>query len=350
MSKGKICKLIIDSGSYDNLVSYDMVDKLGLKKFAHPSPCHATWVSHDQDMVVNEEAYVEISIGPYQDMVLCEVIPMTCGHIILGRPWQHMRRTLHDGFTDSYFVHKEGKKFNLTPLPCGNKKDDVVIFFGETLQLCMYGNKEEDTGWVNHEKLQQSEVNNSPKEQKSWDLDSIKVGDIDCPMVEQRHVVQPLNLQRKTNQKNDIGRQGELQEQGPRQGCQYILFDTNISDKMHAGCRRRITRGEWLWQDNKWPSRRIHGRRSQPFISWDKRFFFVGEYGAGAPQRQTEDMKTSRRKDGFQGVNYDILTPIMACNVDKFNVRVKSPNGPERTLGPNYACNWDIQCNRLARV
>ena len=35
-TKGKCCKLITDSGSTDNLVSTEMVDKLNLRKTVHP--------------------------------------------------------------------------------------------------------------------------------------------------------------------------------------------------------------------------------------------------------------------------------------------------------------------------
>ena len=34
----KCCRLVIDSGSTNNLVSQEMVDKLGLKKVKHPTP------------------------------------------------------------------------------------------------------------------------------------------------------------------------------------------------------------------------------------------------------------------------------------------------------------------------
>ena len=37
-SKGKCCKVIIDSGSTNNIVSTEMVDKLGLAKIVHPAP------------------------------------------------------------------------------------------------------------------------------------------------------------------------------------------------------------------------------------------------------------------------------------------------------------------------
>ena len=37
-SQGKCCKMVIDSGSNDNFVSKEMVEKLGLKRMKHPTP------------------------------------------------------------------------------------------------------------------------------------------------------------------------------------------------------------------------------------------------------------------------------------------------------------------------
>lgn len=43
-SQGKCCKLIIDSGSTDNLVATEMVEKLGLKRLKHPTPYRVSWL------------------------------------------------------------------------------------------------------------------------------------------------------------------------------------------------------------------------------------------------------------------------------------------------------------------
>lgn len=43
-SHGKCCKLIIDSGSMDNLVATEMVEKLGLKRMKHPTPYKVSWL------------------------------------------------------------------------------------------------------------------------------------------------------------------------------------------------------------------------------------------------------------------------------------------------------------------
>jgi hypothetical protein len=43
-AKDKVCKVIIDSGSTNNLVYIDMVDKLELKTNAHPKPYKVSWL------------------------------------------------------------------------------------------------------------------------------------------------------------------------------------------------------------------------------------------------------------------------------------------------------------------
>ena len=43
-AEGKCYKLIIDSGSIDNLVSTEMVDKLNLKRTLHPKPYRVAWL------------------------------------------------------------------------------------------------------------------------------------------------------------------------------------------------------------------------------------------------------------------------------------------------------------------
>ena len=39
-----VCKVIIDSGSTDNLVSTEMVEKLELETTAHPKPYKVSWL------------------------------------------------------------------------------------------------------------------------------------------------------------------------------------------------------------------------------------------------------------------------------------------------------------------
>jgi hypothetical protein len=52
--KGKCCKVIIDSGSTDNLVSTEMVEKLALKKTTHHVPYKVSWLQKGHQLIVNE--------------------------------------------------------------------------------------------------------------------------------------------------------------------------------------------------------------------------------------------------------------------------------------------------------
>ncbi|XP_057539575.1 uncharacterized protein LOC130817733 [Amaranthus tricolor] len=75
------------------------------------------WLNDQIGNLVRKQYLVSFSIGLYQDQVLCDVLDLDACHVLLGRPWQHDRRTQHDGFTNVYTVLHEGKKKNLLLLP-----------------------------------------------------------------------------------------------------------------------------------------------------------------------------------------------------------------------------------------
>ena len=83
-AKGKCWKLIIDNGSTDNLVSTEMVDKLGLNKIPHPTSYTVSWIQKGHQMLVNEKCQVEFQIGTYSDRVLCDMMPMGVCNVLLG--------------------------------------------------------------------------------------------------------------------------------------------------------------------------------------------------------------------------------------------------------------------------
>lgn len=41
---GKCCKVVIDSGSLDNLILEEMVNKLNLERLKHPKPYQIAWI------------------------------------------------------------------------------------------------------------------------------------------------------------------------------------------------------------------------------------------------------------------------------------------------------------------
>ena len=90
--QGKYCKMVIDSGSIDNLVSTEMVEKLSWKKTKHPVPYKVSWLHKGHQILVSEQCEVDFQIGPYNNNILCDFMPMDVCHILLGRPWQFIRK------------------------------------------------------------------------------------------------------------------------------------------------------------------------------------------------------------------------------------------------------------------
>ncbi|XP_056855766.1 uncharacterized protein LOC130505190 [Raphanus sativus] len=116
MVHGKVCSLVIDGGSCTNVASETMVEKLGLKVIKRPTTYKLQWLNDEGELEVKHQVKVPLSIGKYEEEILCDVLPMDAGHILLGRPWQSDRRTLHDGFTNRYSFEYKGKKTVLVPL------------------------------------------------------------------------------------------------------------------------------------------------------------------------------------------------------------------------------------------
>jgi hypothetical protein len=74
--KERSCHMIIDGGSYNNLASSDMVDKLALTTKA--CPYHIQWLNNSGKAKVTKLVQINFAIGSYYDVVECDVVPMSC--------------------------------------------------------------------------------------------------------------------------------------------------------------------------------------------------------------------------------------------------------------------------------
>ncbi|GJS10165.1 reverse transcriptase domain-containing protein [Tanacetum coccineum] len=78
-AKGKVCTVIIDGGSCEDMVSTTMVEKLGLpiQNSYHPDPYQLTWLKKGNLVKVTHRCLVHFSIvNKYTDGLWCKVIPM----------------------------------------------------------------------------------------------------------------------------------------------------------------------------------------------------------------------------------------------------------------------------------
>ncbi|GMY18934.1 hypothetical protein FCV25MIE_14173 [Fagus crenata] len=134
--ENRVCNLIIDGGSCENVISQEVVDKLRLQQEDHPNPYKLSWLKKGNDIKVTTRCLVNFSIRKkFQDVVMCDVVKMDACHLLLGRPWQFDRGTLHDGRTNSYTLIKGGKKYTLKPM----KEANMAIDYSPTGQEFVTG-------------------------------------------------------------------------------------------------------------------------------------------------------------------------------------------------------------------
>ncbi|XP_042953496.1 uncharacterized protein LOC122290046 [Carya illinoinensis] len=112
----KVCKMIIDSDSCENVVSEEVVQKLQLKTDRHPKPYKLSWLNKGSEVTVDRRCLVPFSIGrKYFDNAWCDVVSMDAFHVLLGRPWQYDHSVIHDGWKNTYSLNIKGKKIVLVP-------------------------------------------------------------------------------------------------------------------------------------------------------------------------------------------------------------------------------------------
>ncbi|XP_059068990.1 uncharacterized protein LOC131859364 [Cryptomeria japonica] len=163
--QGKVCKVVVDFDSTDNLFVVEMVEKLKLKRIPHTTPYKVSWLKKGHQVLANEQFWVEFKIGAYEDKILCDIILMDVCHILLGRPWQYDREAQHDGQKNVYVIKKGGVSFTLTPL----KEDGSAVHEGPSAMVVkemqfMKNLEEEDCGYAIVGKPISEATNNDNKE------------------------------------------------------------------------------------------------------------------------------------------------------------------------------------------
>jgi len=80
--------MIIDGGSYTNVTSTTLDEKMNLPTLKHPKPYKLQWLNECGEIWVEKQVLVLFSIGKYSDEVLCDVVPMHVRHLLFERPWE----------------------------------------------------------------------------------------------------------------------------------------------------------------------------------------------------------------------------------------------------------------------
>jgi hypothetical protein len=68
---------LIDNGSQSNLISEEVVKKLGLNTKMHHKPYSLNWISKDDKFPIKKKCIIKFSItSKYVDALICDVVPL----------------------------------------------------------------------------------------------------------------------------------------------------------------------------------------------------------------------------------------------------------------------------------
>jgi hypothetical protein len=143
---------LIDSGSQSNLISEELVKKLGLKTQMHHRPYTLKWMSNHHQMHITKQCTIKFAISSkYVDEVTCDVVSLKeCG-MILGSPYLFDRKAIFYRTKNQYQFTKAGHDYvvhahRVKTLQTGEQLTNVVVS-NEVI-------KQEQDMVVNHRLLQ----------------------------------------------------------------------------------------------------------------------------------------------------------------------------------------------------
>lgn len=129
--QNKVCNVIVDNGSSENLVSQKLVDYLKLPTTRHEKPYGLGWVKRGSQVRVSMTCKVLISIGKhYKEEITCDVLDMDVCHILLGRPWQYDNDITYRGRDNVIMFTWGNHKIAMAPVKdfCNTAKEKKSSF------------------------------------------------------------------------------------------------------------------------------------------------------------------------------------------------------------------------------
>jgi hypothetical protein len=94
--KGSSLQFIVDNESQKNLISVEVMKRLGLPTTAYPQPYTIGWLHQGWDLRVSQQCRLPYSIKHFTDEVLCDISPLDVSDVLLGQPYLWKRHVVYD--------------------------------------------------------------------------------------------------------------------------------------------------------------------------------------------------------------------------------------------------------------
>jgi hypothetical protein len=103
---------MFDQGSQVNLISEEIVKKLGLTTTPHQKPYLLGWVHDNAKLQITSECRLRFSIGSkWIDEVDLDMVPLDICGIVLGSPYLYERKTIFFWKKKKYHLTKDGVEY-----------------------------------------------------------------------------------------------------------------------------------------------------------------------------------------------------------------------------------------------
>jgi len=83
--KGSSLQFIINSRSQKNLISAEVMKRLGLSLTTHLHPLTISWLDQGRDPHINQWCHLPYNIKPFIHEALCDVAPLEVCDVLLGQ-------------------------------------------------------------------------------------------------------------------------------------------------------------------------------------------------------------------------------------------------------------------------
>jgi hypothetical protein len=176
--------IIINEGSWNNLVNVEVVKKLGLTTREHPHPYHIQWFNNNGKVKVTKTARIHFAIGSYHDFADFDVVLMDACSLLLGRPWEFDTDAIHYGGSNKYTLMHKGKKIVFLPMT----PTEIVQFENEKK------NNAKQKGVFNSKNQQPIKLNNPVLFATKSDLDELSAFTGPCYALVCKHALYSIEV------------------------------------------------------------------------------------------------------------------------------------------------------------
>eukprot|EP00253_Pinus_taeda_P008325 PITA_08325 len=111
--KGSPLRFIVDSGSQKNLISAEVVKRLGLPTTPHPQSYSIGWLHEGRDLKICQQCHLPYSIKPFTDEVLCDVTPMDVCDVLLGQPYLWRRHAVYESRARDVIIYLNNSLYRI---------------------------------------------------------------------------------------------------------------------------------------------------------------------------------------------------------------------------------------------